>query len=317
MLVEGLLWVLVIGVALIYGVLGSSPGPLPLALLVSLSAVATWCPPPVSASATGATMATAAAAIVTGNGPLTPDQVLAFLPSLVAAWLLGYGLRLSRARWSSLKEQAARLAVEQEQARLARELHDILGHTLSVIVAQAVATQRVIDDAQSELARQALGSIETTGRAGLVELRGLLGVLYRDPETKGPATRAGLERLPALVAQLGSAGLPVELVVSGQARPLPAEVEWSAYRIVQEALTNTLRHAGPTRATVVLYYRPGALEVRVRDEGRASTHGVAAGRGIVGMRHRAALLGGEMSAKPRPEGGFQVTVTLPVDGEGP
>jgi len=316
-LVEGLLWVLVIGVALIYGVLGSSPGPLPLALLVSLSAVATWCPPPVSASATGATMATAAAAIVTGNGPLTPDQVLAFLPSLVAAWLLGYGLRLSRARWSSLKEQAARLAVEQEQARLARELHDIIGHTLSVIVAQAVATQRVIDDAQSELARQALGSIETTGRAGLVELRGLLGVLYRDPETKGPATRAGLERLPALVAQLGSAGLPVELVVSGQARPLPAEVEWSAYRIVQEALTNTLRHAGPTRATVVLYYRPGALEVRVRDEGRASTHGVAAGRGIVGMRHRAALLGGEMSAKPRPEGGFQVTVTLPVDGEGP
>ena len=317
MLVEGLLWVLVIGVALIYGVLGSSPGPLPLALLVSLSAVATWCPPPVSASATGATMATAAAAIATGNGPLTPDQVLAFLPSLVAAWLLGYGLRLSRARWSSLKEQAARLAVEQEQARLARELHDIIGHTLSVIVAQAVATQRVIDDAQSELARQALGSIETTGRAGLVELRGLLGVLYRDPETKGPATRAGLERLPALMAQLGSAGLPVELVVSGQARPLPAEVEWSAYRIVQEALTNTLRHAGPTRATVVLYYRPGALEVRVRDEGRASTHGVAAGRGIVGMRHRAALLGGEMSAKPRPEGGFQVTVTLPVDGEGP
>ena len=317
MLVEGLLWVLVIGVALIYGVLGSSPGPLPLALLVSLSAVATWCPPPVSASATGATMATAAAAIVTGNGPLTPDQVLAFLPSLVAAWLLGYGLRLSRARWSSLKEQAARLAVEQEQARLARELHDIIGHTLSVIVAQAVATQRVIDDAQSVLALQALGSIETTGREGLVELRGLLGDLYRDPETKGPATRAGLERLPALVAQLGSAGLPVELVVSGQARPLPAEVEWSAYRIVQEALTNTLRHAGPTRATVVLYYRPGALEVRVRDEGRASTHGVAAGRGIVGMRHRAALLGGEMSAKPRPEGGFQVTVTLPVDGEGP
>ena len=86
---------------------------------------------------------------------------------------------------------------------------------------------------------------------------------------------------------------------------------------MQEALTNTLRHAGPTRATVVLYYRPGALEVRVRDEGQASTHGVAAGRGIVGMRHRAALLGGEMSAKPRPEGGFQVTVTLPVDGEGP
>jgi signal transduction histidine kinase len=262
-------------------------------------------------------MATAAAAIVTGNGPLTPDQVLAFLPSLVAAWLLGYGLRLSRARWSSLKEQAARLAVEQEQARLARELHDLIGHTLSVIVAQAVATQRVIDDAQSELALQALGSIETTGRAGLVELRGLLGVLYRDPVTEGPATRAGLERLPALVAQLGSAGLPVELVVSGQARSLPAEVEWSAYRIVQEALTNTLRHAGPTRATVVLYYRPGALEVRVRDEGRASTHGVAAGRGIVGMRHRAALLGGEMAAGPRPEGGFQVTVTLPVDGEGP
>ena len=317
MLVEGLLWVLVIGVALLYGALGSSPGPLPLALLVSLSAVATWCPPPVSASATGATMATAAAAIVTGNGPLTPDQVLAFLPSLVAAWSLGYSLRLNRVRWSSLKEQATRLAVEQEQARLARELHDIIGHTLSVIVAQAAATQRVIDDAQPELALQALGSIETTGREGLVELRGLLGVLYGDPETGGPATRAGLERLPALVAQLGSAGLPVELVVSGQARPLPAEVEGSAYRIVQEALTNALRHAGPTRATVALCYRPGALEVRVRNEGRGSAHGVAAGRGIVGMRHRAAQLGGEMAAGPRPEGGFQVTATLPVDGEGP
>lgn len=149
MLVEGLLWVLMIGVALLYGALGSSPGPLPLALLVSLSAVATWCPPPVSASATGATMATAAAAIVTGNGPLTPDQVLAFLPSLVAAWLLGSGLLLNRARWSSLKEQAARLAreqaeptrlaLEQEQARLARKLHDIISHTLSVIVAQAAA----------------------------------------------------------------------------------------------------------------------------------------------------------------------------------
>lgn len=327
MLVEGLLWVLVIGIALLYWALGSSPGPLPLALLVSLSAVATWCPPPVSASATGATMATAAAAMFIGNGPLTPDQVLAFLPSLVAAWSLGYSLRLNRVRWSSLKEQAARLAreqaeptrlaVEQEQARLARELHDIIGHTLSVIVAQAAATQRVIDDGQPELALQALGSIETTGREGLVELRGLLGVLYRDPETGGPATRAGLEQLPALVAQLGSAGLPVDLVVSGQARPLPAEVEWSAYRIVQEALTNALRHAGPTRATVVLCYGPGALEVRVRNEGRGSAHGVAAGRGIVGMRHRAAQLGGEMAAGPRPEGGFQVTATLPVDGEGP
>jgi signal transduction histidine kinase len=323
MLVEGLLWLLVIGVALLYGALGSSPGPLPLALLVALSAVATWCPPPVSASATGVIMA-AAAAVVTGPGRLAPDRVLAFLLSLVAAWLLGYGVRLNRARWSSLREQAARLAqeqaeqtrlaVEQEQLRLARELHDIIGHTLSVIVAQAAATQRVID-AESELARQALGSIETTGRRGLVELRGLLGVMDRDPDKAGAATRPGLERLPALVARLGSAGLPVELVVSGQARPLPAEVESSAYRIVQEALTNALRHAGPTRATVVLGYRPGALELRVRDEGRGSPHGVAAGQGIVGMRHRAALLGGEVTAGPGPDGGFQVTATLPVDGD--
>ncbi|MFL5881630.1 MAG: hypothetical protein ACJ782_16430, partial [Actinomycetota bacterium] len=121
MLVEGLLWLLVIGVALLYGALGSSPGPLPLALLVALSAVATWCPPPVSASATGVIMA-AAAAVVTGHGRLAPDQVLAFLSSLVAAWLLGYGVRLNRARWSSLREQAARLAQEQaEQTRLAVE----------------------------------------------------------------------------------------------------------------------------------------------------------------------------------------------------
>jgi hypothetical protein len=175
----------------------------------------------------------------------------------------------------------------------------------------------VIDDAQSELALQALGSIETTGRQGLVELRGLLGVLYRDPETEGPATRAGLERLPALVAQLGSAGLPVELVVSGQARPLPAEVEWGAYRIVQEALTNAPQACRPDagdRSAVLPAGGAGGPGA-----GREKRQRPRRGRRAGNRRHAAPRgpAGWEMAAGPRPEGGFQVTVTLPVDGEGP
>jgi signal transduction histidine kinase len=213
----------------------------------------------------------------------------------------------------SAAEQAewTRVAVEQEQARIARELHDIVAHNVSVIVAQAAAARRVFD-AEPEHARQVLAAIETTARQALVEMRRLLGVLHPDPGAQ-LAPQPRLDRLPGLVAQISRAGLPVELVVQGRRRPLPAGVELSAYRIVQEALTNALKHAGAARATVVLGYRAAGLELRVSDDGRGAPAGVVTGQGLVGMRQRAALLGGKLVAGPGPAGGFQVTATLPTE----
>ena len=213
------------------------------------------------------------------------------------------------------REQAdrTRLAVEQEQARIARELHDIVAHNVSVIVAQAGAAQRVFTT-QPDQARQALSSIETAGREALTEMRRLLGVLRADPGHADRAPQPGLAQLPALLAQVARAGLPVRLATRGTPRPLPAGVQLSAYRIVQEALTNTLKHAAAAGATVVLGYRAGALELEVRDDGQGSPAGLAAGQGLVGMRQRAALLGGQLTAGPAPGGGFQVTAHLPIDG---
>jgi signal transduction histidine kinase len=176
--------------------LGYAPPPLPFALLISVYTVAAWCPLPASATATGAILIPVAAAAVTHQGPLTPDQVLAYLLSLVAAWLLGYCMQLNRARVSVLEDRAVRLvreqadktqlAVEQERARIARELHDIIAHSVGVIVAQAAAAQRLFDTEPQQV-RQTLGAIETTGRQAVVELRRLLGVLQAD---QGQAERA-------------------------------------------------------------------------------------------------------------------------------
>jgi signal transduction histidine kinase len=266
-----------------------------------------------------------AAAAVTHRGPLTHDQFLAYLLSTVAAGVLGYGVQL-RSRVASLEQEAVRLAreqtdrtalaVRQEQARIARELHDIVAHNISVIVALAGAARRVAD-AEFEHARKALGSIEVTGREALTEMRRLLGVLRTDRGGAERAPQPGLDRLRFLVAQVEQAGLPVQLTVNGTPRPLPAGIELSAYRIVQEALTNTLKHAGMTRAAVTLGYQDRYLELRISDDGHGSDAGLVPGQGLVGMRQRAALLGGELAAGPGPEGGFQVTAKLPVDGGRP
>ncbi len=304
--------------------LGYAPPPLPFALLIALYTVAVLRPLPASVVATGAMVVGVAAAAVTHHGPLTHDQFLAYLLSIVAAGVLGYGVQVNGARAVLLEERAVRLAreqadrtrlaVEQEQARIARELHDIVAHNVSVIVAQAGAAQRVFTT-QPDQARQALSSIETAGREALTEMRRLLGVLRADPGHADRAPQPGLAQLPALLAQVARAGLPVRLATRGTPRPLPAGVQLSAYRIVQEALTNTLKHAAAAGATVVLGYRAGALELEVRDDGRGSPAGLAAGQGLVGMRQRAALLGGQLTAGPGPGGGFQVTAHLPVDGE--
>ena len=196
----------------LYEGLGYAPPPLPFALLVSLYTAAAWCPLPASATATGAILIAVAAAAVTHRGPLTPDQVLAYLLSVVAAWLLGYGVQLTRARLSLLEDRAVRLvreqadktqlAVEQERVRIAREVHDIIAHSVGVIVAQAAAAQRLFD-AEPQQARQTLGAIETTGRQAVVELRRLLGVLQTDQGQAERAPQPGLDRLPALVERVG------------------------------------------------------------------------------------------------------------------
>jgi signal transduction histidine kinase len=309
----------------LYEALGYAPPPLPFAPLIALYSVAVAATAPTATGATAAMAVGVVAAAVTHRGPLTHDQFLAYLLSTVGAGVLGYGMQL-RSRVATLEQQALRLAreqtdrtalaVRQEQARIARELHDIVAHNISVIVALAGAARRVAD-AEFEHARKALGSIEVTGREAMTELRRLLGVLRTDREGAERAPQPGLDRLPFLVAQVEQAGLPVLLIVKGTPRPLPAGIELSAYRIVQEALTNTLKHAGMTRAVVTLGYRDGYLELRISDDGRSSGAGLVPGQGLVGMQQRAALLGGELAAGPGPEGGFQVRAKLPVDGGRP
>jgi signal transduction histidine kinase len=306
----------------LYDLAGSASPLLAFAPLMALYAVAANSRPVVSGGAAAALAVGAVAVFLANTGPLD-DDILDYLLSVATAWLLGYGVWLNRARTSLLADQAAQLtreqaaqtqtAVRQEQTRIARELHDIVAHRVVVMVAQAGASVRMFD-ADPQRARHALKSIEILGREALTEMRRLLGVLWtHDEGSKAP--QPGLADLPDLIAQIERAGLPVELRISGQPRTLPAGVELSAYRIVQEALTNTLKHAGPARADVELHYHPDLLEVRVDDDGQGSSSLLRAGQGLVSMRQRAALLGGEVSLGPRTGTGFQVVAKLPVNGE--
>ena len=307
---------------LLSDLIGSATPLLAFAPLMALYAVAVNNALSVSALGAAALAVGALTTAVANPGPLD-DDFLDYLLSVGTAWLLGYGVRLNRARTSLLAEQAAQLtrehaaktqaAVRQEQTRIARELHDIVAHCVVVMVAQAGASTRMFDT-DPQRARHALKSIEILGREALTEMRRLLGVLWtHDEGSKAPQPR--LADLPDLIAQIERAGLPVELRISGQPRTLPAGVELSAYRIVQEALTNTLKHAGPARADVELRYHPELLEVRVDDDGQGSSSLLKAGQGVVSMRQRAALLGGEVSLGPRSGTGFQVAAKLPVNGE--
>jgi signal transduction histidine kinase len=243
------------------------------------------------------------------------------LPELIifaAAWVFGDSLGTRRAYTRELEEKAARLerereaeaarAVAEEQARIARELHDVIAHNVSVMVVQAAAGSDVFDSSPAR-AREALRSIETTGRAALAELRRLLGVV-REGAVYEP--QPGLDRLDGLLDRVREAGLDVRLSVEGPPRDVPVGVGLSAYRIVQEALTNTLKHADAREARVAVRYREAGLEVEVRDDGRGETNGDGDGHGLLGMKERALLLGGELEAGPAPGGGFAVTARFPL-----
>jgi signal transduction histidine kinase len=229
----------------------------------------------------------------------------------VGAWALGEAARNRRV---VIHEEAKR-AVADEQARIARELHDVVAHSVSVIVVQAAAADDVFEE-YPDKARAALRSIEQTGRDALRELRRVLSGV-RPVEEAGPHEPApGLDRVEKLAEPLRAGGLDVVMRREGNAVELPAGVDLSAYRIVQEALTNTLRHSRATRVDVLLRLGADALEVDVRDNGRPVADGSAGGgRGLVGMRERAALLGGTFEAGPMEGGGYRVHALLPLEAE--
>jgi len=209
------------------------------------------------------------------------------------------------------REERAHTAVEEERARIARELHDVVGHSVSVMTVQASGVRRLLRPEQ-EREREALLIVERTGREALAEMRRMVGVLRRPEEAPALAPQPSLEHLDRLVEQTREAGLPVELRVEGEAVELPAGVDLTAYRLVQEGLTNALKHARATRAEVLVNYGDGQIEVVVRDDGKGVGNGDGGGHGLVGMRERVLVYGGELDAGPQPGGGYRLRAKLPV-----
>ncbi|WP_036339113.1 sensor histidine kinase [Modestobacter caceresii] len=234
-----------------------------------------------------------------------------------AVWYVGRRLRL-RAERAVLQErelrERERRIVTEERSRIARELHDVVAHRVSLMTVQAGAAKTVAADDPVAAAR-AMGAVEEAGRQALDELRYLLGVLRPSAVTDDTAPQPGLADLPAMVARMREAGLDVDLDIDGVTCGLPARVELSAYRIVQECLTNVVKHAGPGARTGVRLTTEGRdLVVEVSDDGSGATSLPGAGHGIVGMRERAQLLGGSLDVGPRPDGGFAARARLPLDG---
>ncbi len=278
-------------------------GVFPYAALIAVGSLAAARPPRESLVGLAALLGLTALNYVTSN---VEDSTFA-MPFPVVAWALGEAARNRRVAIA----EAERRAVGDEHSRIARELHDVIAHSVSVIVVQAAAADDVFDE-RPDQARAALRSIESAGREALAELRRLLAAVRPEDEPAGP--QPGLDRLGELAEQLRAAGLEVALRREGDAGALPAGVELSAYRIVQEALTNTLRHAGASRAEVTVRAGGGTLELDVLDDGSGQTRpSDGAGRGIAGMRERAAMLGGTLEAGPRPGGGFRVHASLPLE----
>lgn len=209
----------------------------------------------------------------------------------------------------SEREEDLRGAARDERGRIARELHDVIAHGVTVMVVQAGAADQVIDHDPAR-ARQALLAIQDTGRQALTDLRRLLG-LMRDEDSLSLAPQPGLQELDALVDEIRNAGVPIEVEIRGEPRDLPAGVDLSAFRIVQEALTNVMKHAGAARARVVVSYAPNAIELEVVDDGRTQAEGE--GHGLIGMRDRVTLYGGTLEAGPSEHGGYRVRARLPLD----
>jgi signal transduction histidine kinase len=266
----------------------------------------------------------------------TPLTVVANALALFAVWAFARSIGFRRAYTAELEARAERLertreadtraAIAEERGRIARELHDVVAHHVSVMTVQATAAQRTLAR-DPERAREAMSAVEQTGRAALVEMRRLVGILRGHetdtadgrPDEGHNAPQPGLDEIDALVTQVREAGLPVELAIEGRPRPLAPGVDLAAYRIVQEALTNTLKHAGPAASRVLIGYGPGELLVRVADDGAGAAAPEAperTGHGLLGMRERVSLYGGHLDAGPGPGGGFEVVARIPFTDAG-
>lgn len=250
--------------------------------------------------------------------------MLAFL--VTGAWLVGRLVERRAGQAAKMTERAERLerdreqqeaaALARERARIARELHDVIAHSVSVMVIQAGAAEQLLTSNPPQ-ARESLQSVQELGRSTVDELRRMLGILREDRHEVQLQPQPGMAGLPGLIRQLREAGLPVELRVEGDEVALPPGIDLSAFRIVQEALTNTLKHAQPARACVVVRYSTGVLNLEIVDDGAPRTHGGDRhGHGLVGMRERTALYGGVFVAGPRPGGGYAVHARIPVERGG-
>jgi signal transduction histidine kinase len=258
-----------------------------------------------------------AAAIITYNDPNHGTGEFLVNPGLFAiAWLAGFALRERSAQAASSEERAvdAERELLAERVRIARELHDVVAHHVSMMGVQAGAARVVLDRDPNE-AKNALSAIETSSRQAVAELHRLLGFLRQRGDEDDLAPQPGVEQLGQLAASINDTQLAVDITVEGEPRELPQMVDVSAYRIVQEALTNTLKHARASHATVHLRYWPDELEIEIVDDGRGPQNGSAhrdGGLGLIGMRERAALHGGRLSVGAEPAGGYAVRVRLPT-----
>ncbi|HTX71117.1 MAG TPA: sensor histidine kinase [Thermoleophilia bacterium] len=265
------------------------------------------------------------AAIVVYNDPNRTPGEFFFIPLLFAiAWLAGFALRERAVQAEAAEERAAhaereresaaRIAVAEERARIARELHDVVAHAVSVMVLQVGAVRHDLPQAL-ERDSEALERVEQAGRTALAEMRRLLGALGRNGDGLKLAPQPGLEDLGPLLDDVGRAGLPVRLNVQGDPFALPRAIDLSAYRIVQEGLTNALKHARASRAEVTVRYQPDEVRIEVRDNGRGGSLGDGLGHGLVGLSERTKIFGGEMSAGRAPEGGFVLSARLPLGAD--
>jgi signal transduction histidine kinase len=275
-------------------------------------------------AAAGLAVVVGGAFVIVYEIPDHSSAELLFVPlEFAISWLAGFVLR-ERAEQAEAAEQraaqaererdaAARIAVAEERARIARELHDIVAHSVSVMVLQVGAVRHSLPDELAEDS-DALEGVERTGRTALTEMRRLLGAMRRDGDGVDLTPQPGLDGLDSLLEEVGRAGLPVRLHVEGEPSALPRAIELSAYRIVQEGLTNTLKHAHASHADVTVQYASEALQLEVRDDGVGVTAGDGLGHGLVGVGERVKIYGGEMTAGTAPEGGFVLSARLPLEG---
>ncbi|TMG48123.1 MAG: sensor histidine kinase [Chloroflexi bacterium] len=267
------------------------------------------------------------AATVVYKIPGHTAAMLIFIPlEFAISWVAGFALR-ERAEQAeaaevraSLAERerdaAARIAVAEERVRIARELHDIVAHAVSVMVLQVGAVRHKLPDALAEDS-DALRNVEQAGRTALAEMRGLLAAMRRDGDEAELTPQPGLDGLDSLLEEIGRAGLPAQLHLDGEPFPLPRAIDLSAYRIVQEGLTNALRHARASTADVTVRYRLDELQIEVRDNGEGGSTSEGLGHGLVGVRERVKIYGGEMTAGTATEGGFILSTRLPLSGDRP